>query len=153
IDALCIIQDSQSDWATESPKMATIYRNASLIVSATSATNSECGILNKRTSLCSPPLGCNNDFYFVNKTYMYDDYGTARESPLSIVDSLPLNNRGWAAQERIMAKNILHYTTTEIFWECSQGCQSESCYPWTRQSEVPKHPLDTPKLVLRKDRL
>ncbi|CZR59167.1 uncharacterized protein PAC_09059 [Phialocephala subalpina] len=153
IDALCIVQDSPKDWATESPKMAAIYRNASLVVSATAAIDSEYGILNKRTSLCSPLLGSDNDVYFVNKTYMYDEYGTTRESPLSILDNLPLNNRGWAAQERIMARTILHYTTTEMFWECSQGCQSESYYPWTRQSEHRGNPPDPQRLFLRNDRL
>jgi hypothetical protein len=43
IDALCIIQDSEEDWETESSRMADIYRKSYLAIAAASATNSREG--------------------------------------------------------------------------------------------------------------
>src|SRR5947209_7177591 len=43
IDALCIIQDSQSDWQTESANMASIYQGSSLTIAASSSSNSDGG--------------------------------------------------------------------------------------------------------------
>ena len=39
IDSLCVTQDSQEDWAIESSRMADVYRNATLTVAASSATD------------------------------------------------------------------------------------------------------------------
>jgi hypothetical protein len=126
IDALCILQDSVEDWARESPKMASVYNNAVLVLSAMSATNSEAGILNDRPDLCSPPLGVGKTYYFLDAKYLVGEYGNGRESPLSVITNLPLNKRGWAVQERIMAARVLHYTTYEMIWECTHSCQFES---------------------------
>lgn len=53
-----------------------------------------------------------------------------RESPLSVLADLPLNKRGWGAQERVMAARILQYTTYEMIWECTHSCLFESNYSW-----------------------
>lgn len=47
IDSLCIVQDSKSDWETESQKMGRIYTNAALTLAAAAATSSEGGMLTK----------------------------------------------------------------------------------------------------------
>lgn len=39
IDSLCIIQDSLRDWETEAAKMASIYQNSYVTISATDASN------------------------------------------------------------------------------------------------------------------
>lgn len=48
IDALCIIQDSQSDWEIESGNMAAIYQHAYLVIGADMSPNSEGGFLDVR---------------------------------------------------------------------------------------------------------
>ncbi|CZR66282.1 uncharacterized protein PAC_16183 [Phialocephala subalpina] len=47
IDSLCIIQDSKSDWETESQNMGNIYTNAAITLAAAAATSSEGGLLTK----------------------------------------------------------------------------------------------------------
>lgn len=37
IDSLCIIQDDEEDWVTESAQMASIYENAYIVIAATQA--------------------------------------------------------------------------------------------------------------------
>lgn len=37
-----------------------------------------------------------------------------------------LSTRGWALQEQLLARRIIHFTDSEMIWECSSGLQSES---------------------------
>lgn len=66
-----------------------------------------------------------------------DDASSAKESVLYIrnaqqdlwshaVESSLLSSRAWALQERLLSPRILHYTKTQLFWECkeSKACES-----------------------------
>lgn len=55
VDALCIIQDSQSDWRAEAPKMMNVYRNAYLTIAATVGDNADSGLAIDRNVLESRP--------------------------------------------------------------------------------------------------
>src|ERR1700733_13859768 len=48
IDSLCIIQDDENDWRVEASKMAGIYENAVLVVSATASRDSSEGLFRDR---------------------------------------------------------------------------------------------------------
>ncbi|KLU86474.1 hypothetical protein MAPG_05486 [Magnaporthiopsis poae ATCC 64411] len=50
IDSLCIIQDSDEDWATESGKMTDIYAHATLTISASVSPGGAAGIFSKYSS-------------------------------------------------------------------------------------------------------
>ncbi|RFU27988.1 hypothetical protein B7463_g8351, partial [Scytalidium lignicola] len=45
IDSLCIVQDDNDDWATESMKMADIYRGSFIVISATRSPSSTTGFV------------------------------------------------------------------------------------------------------------
>ncbi|KAK7985256.1 hypothetical protein PG988_002878 [Apiospora saccharicola] len=62
IDALCIIQDSAADWATESAKMASVYGDSYLTIAADSSPDSSGGILRKRV-VPDPLLPMNDDHF------------------------------------------------------------------------------------------
>lgn len=49
IDSLCITQDDSADWKTEAAKMATIYADALLVISASAASDGEGGLFFPRT--------------------------------------------------------------------------------------------------------
>jgi hypothetical protein len=51
IDALCIIQDDPQDWQREASRMAHVYGNADLVLTASSATDSYEGFLNQERRL------------------------------------------------------------------------------------------------------
>ncbi|GAP92189.1 putative heterokaryon incompatibility protein [Rosellinia necatrix] len=57
VDCLCIIQDDAPDWERESSRMAEIYRNAYLTISASASTDSYSGCFpeRKNDSYVSPP--------------------------------------------------------------------------------------------------
>ncbi|KAI4604695.1 hypothetical protein J4E80_010961 [Alternaria sp. BMP 0032] len=47
---------------------------------------------------------------------------------LTSIERAPLNQRAWASQERQLSRRILHFTDTQIFWECCEKYSSE-VYP------------------------
>ena len=50
IDSLCIVQDSPADWARESGRMGTVYRNASFCISALAAEDASAGCFRTRVA-------------------------------------------------------------------------------------------------------
>ena len=46
IDALCIVQDDETEWANESIKMGAIYRGAAVTIAAHAASDTDSGFLN-----------------------------------------------------------------------------------------------------------
>ena len=119
IDALCIIQDDADDWEQEAPMMTSYYGLSSLMISATAAINSCEGILIRRNVLFSPGLGQDKSFYF--------HHGI--DPPHIDIAGCILSTRGWAAQERMLAPRIIHYTRQQMIWECSEELVSEAWGP------------------------
>jgi len=118
IDALCILQDSTVDWVAAAPKMADIFGTATLVLSATSAEHCDEGILQPRLSTCSPLLGPSKDWFLTRPKRTF----TTLESE---INAYHLSSRGWAAQERMVAQRVLHYTPAGMIWECNTHLQSE----------------------------
>ncbi|KAI3319883.1 HET-domain-containing protein [Xylariaceae sp. AK1471] len=90
IDALCIIQDSHSDWSVEACDMARIYRNAFLTIAAAASADHSDGFFTKRNQ--AP---------------------TSQASANEILDS-----RGWIMQEQLLSPRILKYSKGQMDWEC-----------------------------------
>lgn len=116
IDAICVIQDSVDDWAHESARMAEIYRNGSLMISAVAAPDGQHGILRPRDILRSHFFGKHKEFIFQTRHHVFNTTETDG----------PLHTRGWCLQERIMAPRILHFGKHKLVWECaSQICAED----------------------------
>ena len=113
IDSLCIIQDLEEDRVSESGNMKDYYRNGYLTISALYSPNSHHGILKPRQDISSVQLSPTTNLYL--RPRLPDHQEVFRDAPL--------NNRAWALQERLLSTRILHYTDTEMFWEC-QTCSS-----------------------------
>jgi hypothetical protein len=45
------------------------------------------------------------------------------------VDDAPLNKRAWVCQERLLSPRVMHFTSTQIFWECNESTACEN-YPF-----------------------
>lgn len=121
IDSLCIIQNDKEDWATESAKMADIYQHASLTLSATVSAGDSYGCFSVSFNTSrSLPIS------------LPEDVGTceiAVRKPISHWNTLgqgelhqrfPLMSRGWAFQERILSRRVLHFSEHELVWECRE---------------------------------
>ncbi|KAI9855160.1 MAG: hypothetical protein M1813_000519 [Trichoglossum hirsutum] len=103
VDALCIIQDSRTDWLKESANMHAIYANSLLTIATIDSSDVLSGIFQprRRNFLSSP-----------------------RRRPTGMLDT-----RGWAMQEQLLSPRVLSYADGELFWTCSSSNCSES-YPF-----------------------
>lgn len=132
IDALCIIQDSASDWETEAARMQEVYGSAYLTLAGTSANSSIDGFIAR-----SP---------WPFSVVRMDDYGTdsassldsvyfryqpefAKYSRVDAIDNSVWNTRGWTFQERLLSNRILHFTSGRLYWECRTTEGSEENEP------------------------
>jgi hypothetical protein len=102
--------------------MDKIYSNASLNIAATSAKEDAAGLLYPRSVMALQPcvvevngVGVANGLYKILRSTVWHD----------LVDIAPLAKRAWCFQERCLAKRTLHFTRTELLWECQQMCCSE----------------------------
>jgi hypothetical protein len=128
IDSLCIIQDSKVDWKKESVLMTQVYGQCDLNIAATAAENASVGCFLDRPKhwifLISKEEDC------------HATYPSSKELPLYIC--LPgrwrnparnaLRNRAWIIQERYLSRRTLHFTETQVFWECDQRTTFEFDY-------------------------
>lgn len=136
IDALCIIQDLADDWAREGLLMDKIYKFARLTLAATSASTSEDGFVDyqlKDQTFTVPLTHCMNGTRGTSDVNSSADYEITLQHQETrsydrwepSVDDTVWNTRGWTLQERHLSRRLLHFTHTQIFWECRRGFSSE----------------------------
>ncbi|RDW56577.1 hypothetical protein BP6252_14082 [Coleophoma cylindrospora] len=126
IDSLCITQDDVQDWKRESEQMAEVYQNSFLTISASRAASSLEGFLSKRLQPTYIALELrfgdlhHNIFAFtVPSRHAVETYRCADLS------DEPLTKRGWALQERYLARRTLHFERFQTYFECDRGFFTE----------------------------
>ncbi|KAH8649417.1 heterokaryon incompatibility protein-domain-containing protein [Tricladium varicosporioides] len=152
IDSLCIIQDSPDDWRRESVAMDRVYKFALFNIAASAGLNSSRGCFSKRRADILQPIKMQLHWHTSEITQAA--YHLVHSSWHQDVPNAPLNRRGWVLQERILSPRILHFSATQIYFECSKGVYSEA-FPTRkvvkkdysgslRSGLVASHPLITP---------
>ncbi|KAI0884128.1 HET-domain-containing protein [Annulohypoxylon maeteangense] len=122
IDALCIVQDSRSDWVREAGLMSAVYTGAAVVISALDSPASSAGFL-KPDRLPLAVLGAE---YAVQKVLPeLNDY----------LVTCPLVSRGWCMQERLLASRLLHFGKEQVFWECRSLFRAEDGRDFTGDSD------------------
>jgi hypothetical protein len=125
IDTLCIIQDTDSDdWSIESARMSDVYGNPHLNIAATSASDGSHGLLEvgKEHRNKSFRAWAYSEDGKRQKAYHFVPFNFYRNS----MSEAPLLQRAWVFQERLLAKRTAHFTSTQIFWECSHTTACEA---------------------------
>ncbi|KAG8665371.1 hypothetical protein FPOAC2_10449 [Fusarium poae] len=139
IDSLCIIQDEKGDWETESSGMASIYNNAYLVLAASQAGESSHGFLERKdidleTTVQLDPKNSikvaeiKNPDSTTSEIYsrpISTDPTSGKSRHRWKITTSPLNQRGWVLQENILARRIIHFTKSEMIWECVQCLKCE----------------------------
>lgn len=137
IDSLCIIQDDSRDWEVQAAQMASIYDGAYLTISATGSESGRDGCLGTRNLghevlTCQSPEGrlcevytrraIDHSIFGVNETDMISG---GNNVPLDWFWDYPLQTRAWCFQERLLSTRILHYTKSEMVFDCLSAMQCE----------------------------
>ncbi|XP_014560870.1 hypothetical protein COCVIDRAFT_34204 [Bipolaris victoriae FI3] len=148
IDSLCIIQDSIRDWETESAKMGSIYQNSYITIAATQSANSSVRCLVERRKPVKIPYNNTTGKQFALRARKILDHHPSHApggGPAKPVG--PLTSRAWGLQEHVLSTRILHYTATELLFECKTSYRCE-CMPERRA--YPTTPSLIPKAVASK---
>jgi hypothetical protein len=123
IDSLCIIQDSEEDWAREAAQMGDVYRHSFLTIFALDSKDCHEGILVERLPRVPSEAGSLDDDHSSNSPLSKNEHNRHKKD---ILKASPLCKRGWVLQERLLSPRILYYSTGEIFWECLACTARES---------------------------
>ncbi|KAH7083576.1 heterokaryon incompatibility protein-domain-containing protein [Paraphoma chrysanthemicola] len=148
IDSLCIVQDSESDWQQEAPKMASIYGGASC--------NLACVVPPSRfhrNSRLDPrsALPCILRRASPQKAGLYaiGEYRDRRLLENGIYASdwhdpaqWPLSSRAWTFQEQILAPRTVYFGHQNLLWECAEA-QIDEWLGRTEQRFMPGVPSKT----------
>ena len=112
VDALCIVQNSKTSLHHELGKMAAIYHNAAVVISANTALSAREGFLHDRAppapsfSIAAP---ANGRLKLMQAWYDDQQY---------IQDRGVIVSRAWTFQEFFMARRIILFDSHQVFWEC-----------------------------------
>jgi hypothetical protein len=121
IDSLCIIQDSEEDWRKEAATMTDVYRNTFINIAASGAVDGTVGLFFDRDASWRCQIRISIDkqehlFECIRQTRKMPDFG----------GNMPLHERGWVLQERILAPRSLLFASTQVLWECGHSKLCES---------------------------
>lgn len=125
IDSLCIIQDSKQDWNQEAMKMGDIYSHAHFTIAATASEDGSGGCYRDRDPINVKFYTVIEDSVYLGKNAsvlypgLYYNLGYERTTP-------PLLRRAWVFQEMLLSRRVIHFTETEVIWQCNTCVRSES---------------------------
>jgi len=130
VDSLCIIQDNEDDWEIESAKMGEYYRNAHITIAASGAANAQAGILSARENIPEPAEEKVQSADGTVCTFIIQQrHRNFKELQHLVHDFGPLSKRGWAFQENVLSTRTIHFTNSELVWECSTETILEDGWP------------------------
>ncbi|KAF2648241.1 hypothetical protein K491DRAFT_763197 [Lophiostoma macrostomum CBS 122681] len=141
----CWGQNSAADWEHEAAKMGSIYNGAYLVIAATGSTDGDGGSFFPRpgygvingTAFHQSNTERHDWRVFVRRARKHSAFGwqathhqTNRYTGLVQADpgiyaQYPLFTRAWCYQERMLGKRILHFTKSEIVFECLRSLNCE----------------------------
>ncbi|KAF7504563.1 hypothetical protein GJ744_002119 [Endocarpon pusillum] len=142
IDALCIIQDDELDWAVEASRMAINYENATLVIAASASRTGDDGcLLDREGSRKVVRINSEGRLVSVYVKRPIPHHSSFFPQQIPAPKYLPLFQRAWVFQERLLATRVIHYTQHELVWECktSSQCECQGMNSATLRYILPKH--------------
>ncbi len=101
--------------------MANIYRNSVLTIAATAARNSSEGCF-WRAPRGTVAIPLRRTPGLVVREYRWPD---STFGPHVFLDDYPLLQRAWVYQERRLSRRMVHFTRTQLVWECQRHTEGE----------------------------
>jgi hypothetical protein len=133
------LQDSKDDWAIQCSRMAAIYANSYLTISAVSCQNS----LESFLSAAVEPPYCE----FTAIPGLTGEHTLVRKSLPAANPPVPLLHRAWAVQERFLSPRVLHFTADDMVFECNHhtvaegGWLTNDAFNPTMYASIKRHTL------------
>jgi len=117
IDALCIIQDSESDWQDQSAKMGAIYSGSFVTIAAGWRREVSSGLFNSVSDnlLVDKEKSIRITSILSNGLESTLYLGEPIQTRLPEIENSVLTTRAWAYQERLLSPRILHFTEAQLF--------------------------------------
>ncbi|KAL1647068.1 hypothetical protein SLS58_002838 [Diplodia intermedia] len=127
IDSLCILQDSDDDWAHESSRMGRVYEGATINIVAASASDSNGPLFSNTVQRDTAQQGFRD--YFITMPNVLDNPFLCCDEGIwqNDVSTSPVARRAWVLQELLLAPRILYFCKNQMFWECSE---LQACEQW-----------------------
>jgi hypothetical protein len=117
IDSFCIIQDSLSDWQSESSSMGYIYKHAIFTIAAETSSSSSSSILSpSRASVIYPVKVSCHDKELRGSAILYRPHSDVKG---------PLSRRAWVLQEDVLSTRVLRFTEKHLTFHCRTVTCSE----------------------------
>lgn len=118
-----------ADWKREAPTMKDVYGNSFCNISAIrSSHNVSFGLFGERFVEprsfypFSADLGLPmRQEQLVGKRNFWLDSLWINE-----INKAPLSSHGWVVQEKFLSRRVIHFTQTQIYWECLECCRCEA---------------------------
>lgn len=131
IDALCILQDDQADWESESSSMSLIYSEAFVKICALSSSSCRESFLTRDRH--HVVINFQSSLQKVSGSYSLVASGTCKNWVLYGWPDLDVDHttwfcRGWTLQEKLMSRRRLFFGESMIHLECSKQKASENGY-------------------------
>jgi hypothetical protein len=122
IDALCILQDCDSELKDQIQQMGEIYMGSSLTIFAVSSFNSDDGLDFQRDGQARKPSKIElraemNGLVFQIAGLLFS-FRFDIAHLLEKIRKAPLFMRGWVFQEKLLAPRALLFARSEISWKC-----------------------------------
>ncbi|GKU06374.1 heterokaryon incompatibility protein [Fusarium langsethiae] len=118
IDALCIVQDDEQDWAHEAAIMGDIYSNAELTISTLVSGDCHTGLFQPRSARVMHPV----PLAIWEPKILRKANASLSLMPCWLrheikVDGL-VHSRGWTLQEQLLSTRILYFGDGMLHFEC-----------------------------------
>ena len=126
IDSLNIIQDSVDDWKAEAQKMRKIYEYADLVIAGDESYSRSVGIFTPRSAQVTREPTKDGSHLIVQR----------RAGIFKKPNDFYLSFRGWTLQESVLARAIIHFNSTYLWWECQHHKVVETEEPVLAQDLV-----------------
>ncbi|KAF2430671.1 HET-domain-containing protein [Tothia fuscella] len=150
IDALCIVQDSPTDWAKEASRMAIVYENSTCTIAAAHGSDSTAGCYVNRQPLQYLPCKLTRtdsmctDFRQQSEIYAEPPHRCLPSRDVLLgLERQPLHNRAWLVQERTLSPRILYFGSQFMSWEY-RDLETPEHHRFDWQVETPFPNVDSP---------
>jgi hypothetical protein len=145
INSLCIIQGDKRDWEEQSSRISDIYTRSYLNITTSNALNTLHGFLGHRLTPQKLTMESDNglrsqesevksfripsdrtdQYIYIRLSLQPRESAAATRWIRNVRYLVPLFQRGWIYQERLLSPRTVHFHAAEIIWTCNKNLQCE----------------------------